>query len=114
MEFNSVTSKTENNIFPVGLQEEVGKGRRRRDKVQSQNWWQGFTQREGIDYTEIFSPIVKHTSIRILLTIVACYNLELEQIMNVNTTFLHGNLEETIFMRQLEGYEVKQSSELVC
>ena len=66
----------------------------------------GFTQREGIDYNEIFSPVVKHTSIRIILALVAVHNLELEQ-MDVKTTFLHGNLEETIYMSQPEGYEVK-------
>ena len=49
----------------------------------------GFTQREGIDYNEIFSPVVKHTSIRMLLSLVATEDMELEQ-----TTFLHGDLEE--------------------
>ena len=38
----------------------------------------GFMQKKGVDCNEIFSPIVKHTSIRILLAIVACENLELE------------------------------------
>ena len=39
----------------------------------------GFTQREGIDYTEVFSPIVRHTSIRIILSLVAVYDMHLEQ-----------------------------------
>ena len=39
----------------------------------------GFTQRKGIDFNEIFSPIVKHTSIRMLLSLVCRFNLELEQ-----------------------------------
>jgi hypothetical protein len=59
----------------------------------------GFTQVEGIDYNEIFSPVVKHCSIRILMAIVNQFNLELEQ-MDVNTAFLHGDLEETIYMEQ--------------
>ncbi|KAH9669015.1 hypothetical protein KPL70_021617 [Citrus sinensis] len=57
----------------------------------------GFTQREGVDFNEIFSPVVKHSSIRILLAMVALLDLELEQ-MDVKTAFLHGNLEEQILM----------------
>nr|KYP48056.1 Retrovirus-related Pol polyprotein from transposon TNT 1-94 [Cajanus cajan] len=60
---------------------------------------QGFTQVEGIDYNEIFSLIVKCCSIRILLSIINQFDLELEQ-MDVKTTFQHGDIEETICMQQ--------------
>ena len=63
----------------------------------------GFTQKEWIDFNEVFSPIVKYTSIRILLSLVAYENLELEQI-DVKTAFLHGELEETIYTQQPKGY----------
>lgn len=63
----------------------------------------GFSQFEGIDYHEVFSPVVKHTSIRILLAITAIQNLELEQ-LDVKTAFLLGNLEEKILMTQPEGF----------
>lgn len=56
---------------------------------------------------------MKHTSIKIILALVAVHNLELDQ-MDVKTTFLHGNLEETIYMSQPEGYEVKRKEEMVC
>lgn len=57
----------------------------------------GFTQNEGVDFNEIFSSIVKHSSIRLLLAITALLDLELEQ-MDVKTAFLHGKLKERILM----------------
>ncbi|KAL0284831.1 UNVERIFIED_CONTAM: Retrovirus-related Pol polyprotein from transposon TNT 1-94 [Sesamum angustifolium] len=56
----------------------------------------GFTQKEGIDYTEIFSPVVKYTTVRIILALTAHFNWELKQ-MDVKTAFLHGDLEENIY-----------------
>nr|GEY42159.1 retrotransposon protein, putative, Ty1-copia subclass [Tanacetum cinerariifolium] len=64
----------------------------------------GFTQRAHIDYNEVFSPVVRQTSIRIILALTACKDFELEQ-LDVKTTFLHGNLEEVTYMRQPLGYE---------
>ena len=52
-----------------------------------------YPQKEGIDYNEIFSHVVKHTSIRILLAIVVQFDLELEQ-MDVKTVFMYDELEE--------------------
>ena len=62
-----------------------------------------YTLKKGIDYNEIFSPVVKHTSIRMLLVMVAQFDLELEQI-DVKTSFVHDELEEKIYMKQFEGY----------
>nr|GEZ29034.1 retrovirus-related Pol polyprotein from transposon TNT 1-94 [Tanacetum cinerariifolium] len=59
----------------------------------------GFDQCEGIDFNEVFFPVVRHTSIRVLLSIVALQDLELEQ-LDVKTTFLHGHLEEEIYVEQ--------------
>ncbi|RVW84227.1 Retrovirus-related Pol polyprotein from transposon TNT 1-94 [Vitis vinifera] len=61
----------------------------------------GFQKKEGIDYTEIFSPVVKMSTIRLVLGMVAAENLHLEQ-LDVKTTFLHGDLEEDLYMIQLE------------
>jgi hypothetical protein len=47
-----------------------------------------------------------------LLSIAATFDFEVEQ-MDVKTTFLHGDLEEEIYMKQLEGYAVKGKKELV-
>ena len=65
----------------------------------------GYAQKEGIDYNEVFSPVVKHSSIRILLALVAQFDLELVQ-LDVKTAFLHGDLEEEIYMSQPEGFNV--------
>ncbi|GJS43737.1 transposable element [Tanacetum coccineum] len=65
----------------------------------------GYAQKEGIDYNEVFSLVVKHSSIRILLALVAQLDLELVQI-DVKTAFLHGDLEEKIYMVQPEGFKV--------
>ena len=59
----------------------------------------GYSQRKGIDYAQILSPVLKLTSIRILLSVVASENLHLEQ-MNVKTAFLHRDLDKEIYMQQ--------------
>nr|GEX32911.1 retrovirus-related Pol polyprotein from transposon TNT 1-94 [Tanacetum cinerariifolium] len=63
----------------------------------------GFSQKEGNDYHEVFSPMVKYKIIRVLLAMVGTFNLELEH-LDVKTAFLHGNLEERIYMSQPEGF----------
>jgi hypothetical protein len=57
----------------------------------------GFSQKKGVDFEEIFSLVVKMTSIRVVLGIAANLNLEVEQ-FDVKTTFLHGTFEEKIYM----------------
>ena len=73
----------------------------------------GYSQIPGIDYNEVFSPVVKHSSIRTLLSIVAMHDLELEQ-LDVKTEFLHGELEEDIYMEQPEGFVIPGKEKLVC
>ncbi|CEG39881.1 gag-pol polyprotein [Plasmopara halstedii] len=62
----------------------------------------GFAQKYGIDYKETFAPVAKFTSIRVLLSLSAKYNLTVHQ-MDVKTAFLNGVLEEDIFMVQPDG-----------
>ena len=73
----------------------------------------GYAQKEGIDFNEIFSPVVKLTSIRVVLGLVVIMNLELQQ-LDVKTAFLHGDLDEEIYMQQPEGYEIQGKENLVC
>jgi len=63
----------------------------------------GFQQKQGTNFTEIFSPVVKMTTIRVILSIVAAENLHLEQ-LDVKTAFLHGDLEEDIYITQPERF----------
>jgi hypothetical protein len=73
----------------------------------------GFTQREGIDYNETFSPVLSKDSFRIIMTLVAHYNLELHQ-MDVKTTFLNGDLYENAYMAQPKGFVVEGKENLGC
>ena len=73
----------------------------------------GFTKKDGIDYKETFSPVSKKDSLRIIMALVAHYDLELHQ-MDVKTAFLNGNLEEEIYMDQPEGFSVKGKEHMVC
>ncbi|GKA87974.1 retrovirus-related pol polyprotein from transposon TNT 1-94 [Tanacetum coccineum] len=68
-----------------------------------------YTQQAGIDYNEVFSPVVRHTSIGVILSLTTCEDYELEQ-LDVKMTFLHGNLEETIYMRQPPGFEKRMGN----
>ncbi|GKV53845.1 hypothetical protein SLEP1_g60358, partial [Rubroshorea leprosula] len=73
----------------------------------------GFSQKKGIDFDEIFSPVVKMSSIRVVLGLAASMNLELEQ-LDVKTAFLHGDLHEEIYMDQPEGFEEHGKEHMVC
>ncbi|KAG8498762.1 hypothetical protein CXB51_005210 [Gossypium anomalum] len=73
----------------------------------------GYSQISGVDFTDVFSPVVKHSSIRALLGIVAMHDLELEQ-LDVKIVFLHGDLEENIYMQQQEGFTVSEKEDYVC
>jgi hypothetical protein len=73
----------------------------------------GFTQRECIDYTETFSPVSCKDSLRIILALVAHYDLELHQ-MDVKTAFLNGDLLENVYMAQHKGFAVKGKEHMGC
>ena len=73
----------------------------------------GYAQIEGIDYNEVFAPVVKHVSIRLLLSAVVHHDLELEQ-LDVKTAFLHRVLKERVYMEQPEGYVKKGQEKMVC
>jgi len=73
----------------------------------------GFTQKDDIDYKETFSPVSKKDSFRIIMALVAHYDLELHQ-MDVKTAFLNGDLEEDVYMDQLVGFNEEGKKHMVC
>ncbi|WVZ55440.1 hypothetical protein U9M48_006100 [Paspalum notatum var. saurae] len=74
----------------------------------------GFKQQHGIDYFETFSPVVKPTTVRTILTVAVSRGWHLHQI-DIQNSFLHGYLQETVFMRQPAGYiDKSQPPNYVC
>ena len=72
-----------------------------------------FTQKEGIDYKETFSPVSSNDFFRIIMALVAHYDLELHQ-MDVKIVFLNDNIDETIYMVQPENFESNDSKQQLC
>ena len=70
---------------------------------------QGFTQEAGVDYDEIFSPVVCFESVRILLAIAVQENLNSLQ-FDVSTAYLNSDLEENIYMRVPDGLNVSNKN----
>jgi Reverse transcriptase (RNA-dependent DNA polymerase)/gag-polypeptide of LTR copia-type/GAG-pre-integrase domain len=73
----------------------------------------GYSQLEGIDYEETFSPVIKPATIRIVLTIALSQNWHLQQ-LDVNNAFLHGDLQETVYMEQPPGFTDQNHPSYVC
>lgn len=73
----------------------------------------GYTQREGIDFMETFSPGAKFTSIQIISALTGHFDLELHQ-MDVKNAFLNGNLEEEIYKSQPDCFMEEGNQGKVC
>lgn len=63
----------------------------------------GYKQEHGIDYDEVFSPVVKLVMVRLLIAIVVAQNWCIHQ-LDVNNAFLHGTLSDEIYMTPPQGY----------
>ena len=72
-----------------------------------------YTQVQGIDYEETFSPVARYESIRYLLVHAALLDWEIEA-MDVKLAYLHGVLDEEIYMEQPEGFIAQGEENKVC
>ncbi|GKB87902.1 retrotransposon protein, putative, ty1-copia subclass, partial [Tanacetum coccineum] len=92
-----------NSKWKAAMEEEM-------DSLRKNKTWElvdypaGQKLRACIDYNEVFTLVIRQTSIRVILALTACKDYELE-LLDVKTAFLHGNLEEVIYMKQPQGYE---------
>ena len=74
----------------------------------------GYSQTYGVDYEETYAPVVRYSSLRMVLALTAHYDLELHH-MDVKSAYLNGDLEEEIYMEQPEGAPIiKGKEDWVC
>jgi hypothetical protein len=73
----------------------------------------GFSQKEGIDYEETFSPMARYTSIRTIIALVAKMKWKLHQ-MDVKIAFLNDVIKEEVYIEQPQGFEVEDMRSHVC
>jgi hypothetical protein len=83
------------------------------DKHKARFVARGFSQKEGVDYEETFTPVAQYTSIRTIISIATQMGWRIHQ-MDVKTAFLNGNIEEEVYLEQPRGFEVHNRASHVC
>ena len=73
----------------------------------------GYTQKEGEDFFDTYSPVARLTTIRVLLSLAASHGLIIYQ-MDVKTAFLNGELEKEIYMDQSDGFIANGQDGMMC
>lgn len=85
------------------------------DKYKARLTAKGYSQKEGIDFSDTYAPVVKYTTLKVLLSIATIQDLEIKQ-MDVTAAFLHAPIQEDVYMTQPTGYTKSNSNgiPLVC
>jgi hypothetical protein len=73
----------------------------------------GYSQKEGEDFFDTYSPVARLTTIHVLLSLAASHSLLVHQ-MDVNTTFLNGELDEEIYIEHPAGFVANGQEGMVC
>lgn len=73
----------------------------------------GFQLTPGVDFMETFSPVVKATTIRVILAFVVSFDWRIHQV-DINNVFLNGKLQEEVFLTQPQGFADKLHHDFVC
>ena len=72
----------------------------------------GYAQQFGVDYSEVFTPVPRLETVRLILAYAAIKNWEVHH-MDVKTTFLNGELEEEVYVIQPKGFVEKENPNMV-
>ncbi|KAL0556350.1 hypothetical protein IC582_004863 [Cucumis melo] len=118
-ELNSLTKRevfgpvvyTPKGVKPVGFKWVFVRKRNENNEVtryKARLFAQGFSQRPGIDYEETYSPVVDAITLRYLISLAVCENLDMH-LMDVVTTYLYGSLENEIYIKIPEGFKIPES-----
>lgn len=74
---------------------------------------QGYAQKFGVDYDQVYAPVVSYTTLRTLLAVAGRNNFVLRH-FDIKTAYLYGTLDEEVYMRQPPGFEMPGKENLVC
>ncbi|CAM8956673.1 unnamed protein product [Rhodiola kirilowii] len=83
------------------------------DKFKARLVIQGFRQKYGMDYFDTYAPVARISTIKLLIALASIHKFLVHQ-MDVKTAFLNGDLEEEIYMKQLEGFIMPGQEHKVC